>query len=301
MPDQAVPAAAAAVSLLARGKSRPRWAWISSAGRALRTLRRLTRPNHRSCSDSVRSAQRSGRRAGRDRAGRGRAHQRNGSVGRRLQRRTGVEDDHHLREREKELEKQAREYQRLQQDDSAFKEFVSQRGYEIPDDEIEEPEYDLNEDPTRHPQDGRRAPPVEAAAGSRQGADRVPQDIDAKAERPASTLTRSTVTGSFRSRSRAALPRTRSTRRSILAERNKQLEQAAIERYLASKRAPTPPQPGKAGAPEFDPRDRRARQARLRGARRRRRAVALSGLPLSPSHSPKEGSCPLPGPRTRTR
>ncbi len=45
----------------------------------------------------------------------------------------------HLRDREKELEKQAKEFERLQSDPDAFREFLSQRGYELPeeDDELE--------------------------------------------------------------------------------------------------------------------------------------------------------------------
>lgn len=51
----------------------------------------------------------------------------------------------HLRDREKELEKQAKEFERLQSDPDAFREFVSQRGYELPDED--EPEPDEDESP----------------------------------------------------------------------------------------------------------------------------------------------------------
>jgi hypothetical protein len=169
----------------------------------------------------------------------------------------------HLRERERELEKQAREYQRLQQDDSAFKEFVSQRGYEIPDDEPEEPEFDLNEDPTA---DIRKTVDELRQWREQQEVDKAltafNKDIDAKATEASVNLDKvdrdwllqESIKGGFTTDAV-------NNAFSQLAERNKQLEQAAVERYLASKRAPTPPQRGKAGAPEFDPRDRRARQA----------------------------------------
>lgn len=41
----------------------------------------------------------------------------------------------HLRDRERELEKQAKQFERLQNDPEAFREFVSAQGYEIPEDE----------------------------------------------------------------------------------------------------------------------------------------------------------------------
>jgi hypothetical protein len=169
----------------------------------------------------------------------------------------------HLRDREKELEKQAKEFERLQQDDSAFKDFVSQRGYEIPDEEPEEPEYDLNEDPTA---DIRKTVDELRQWREQQEVDKAltafNKDIDAKATEASVNLDKvdrdwllqESIKGGFTTDAV-------NNAFSQLAERNKQLEQAAVERYLASKRAPTPPQPGKAGAPEFDPRDRRARQA----------------------------------------
>lgn len=169
----------------------------------------------------------------------------------------------HLRDREKELEKQAREFERLQQDDSAFKEFVSQRGYEIPDDEIEEPDDFPTDQPTSDPRvdeiyQWKQQQEVDKALTA------FHSDIDAKAEKAGVNvdqvdrdwLLQESIKGGF-------TPDAVNKAFDSLAERNKQLEQAAIERYIASKRAPTPPQPGKAGAPEFDPRDSKARLARL--------------------------------------
>jgi hypothetical protein len=169
----------------------------------------------------------------------------------------------HLRDREKELEKQAREYERLQQDDSAFKEFVSQRGYEIPDDEIEEP--DSFDDPIA---DVRKTVDELAQWRQQQEVDRAlnafNSDIDTKAEKAGVSLDQvdrdwllqESLKGGF-------TPDAVNKAFAALATRNKALEQAAIDRYLNSKRAPTPPQAGKAGAPEFDHLDRKARLARM--------------------------------------
>jgi hypothetical protein len=50
----------------------------------------------------------------------------------------------HLRSRETELEKQAREYERLQSDPDAQKEFLANLGYEVEEDDIEDDEPGTN-------------------------------------------------------------------------------------------------------------------------------------------------------------
>jgi hypothetical protein len=64
----------------------------------------------------------------------------------------------HLRDREKELEKQAKEFERLRNDPDAFREFVSELGYELPEDDDE---------PDTHEQPDFRDPRVDQILAER--------------------------------------------------------------------------------------------------------------------------------------
>lgn len=52
-----------------------------------------------------------------------------------------------LRRRETDLEKEAKQFERLQTDPDAFREFVSQRGYELPDEDTDPADLATEDDP----------------------------------------------------------------------------------------------------------------------------------------------------------
>lgn len=174
----------------------------------------------------------------------------------------------HVRAELKEAESKAREFERLQKDESAFRDFVSQRGYEIPDDEPDEPEFDLAEDPTadlRKTVDELRQWREQREAN--EAVDRFQSDVTQRAEKAGIELDDADRELLFVKSLNAGFTQDAIDKAfTDLAARNEAREKAAIERYLNSKRAPTPPQAGKAGEQSFDPLDRKQRLAHLEAA-----------------------------------
>jgi hypothetical protein len=174
-----------------------------------------------------------------------------------------------LRAREKELETQAREYQRLTSDPSAFTEFGAQQGWvELP--EVEEPEYtNYAPEPAPDPRidelvawrDEQNALSVKAA---------FDRDLDALASKAGlevddddrmSLLVKAVNLSS----GNLGPDQTAEVFEAFAAKREAE-RRAWIESYTKTKQAPAPPVDGPQGEPRFDTsgmNEAQARKARL--------------------------------------
>lgn len=175
----------------------------------------------------------------------------------------------HLRGREKELESDAKAWKRLQEDETAFNDLLTQRGYEV-----EAPaEYDVEaaEDPDDDPirpltQKLSELEQWKAQQEQQASLDMFHKDIagfaaDAKVELTDDDrfllLQKTLQTGGNPTAAKKAFD--------AHVELIKAREKSIIDRYLKSKSdgVPSAPQPGKAGRAEFDPTDGKARKARM--------------------------------------
>lgn len=165
----------------------------------------------------------------------------------------------HLRSREKELEQQLKS-------DEWFQSELERRGYQIAedDDEEPEPEYDYDDDPT-----DQRLSAVEAELRERQEREALAEQsshIDQLAEQYDVNLTPNMKRWvSLESISNGFTKKATEDAVKALSEDLDQFGKSAVEKYLKSKRAPSPPGAGAAGQPsgDFDPKDDKSRKERM--------------------------------------
>lgn len=173
----------------------------------------------------------------------------------------------HLRGREKELEQQAKQYERLRSDPDAQRQFLADLGYEVDedtgvDDEVEDPDDPIQ--PLTQKLSELEA--WKAQQEHQASLDAFNKDIagfaaEAKVELTEDDkfllLQKTFQTGGNPAAARKAFD--------AHVELIKARDKAIIDRYLKSKSdgVPSAPQPGKAGRAEFDPTDRKARKARM--------------------------------------
>lgn len=169
-----------------------------------------------------------------------------------------------LRNREKELEKAAKEYERLTSDPEAYYEHGTRQGWvELENDIPEEPEAVADDDDPLHREvqelKSWKQQQEEAASLNAFNADLdklcAENEVDLTAAQRRLVLVDSLNNGWNPDATKAAFEG--------LVTDLKSYEQQVIERYRASKKAPSPPRAGKAGEAEFDPTDRSERQARM--------------------------------------
>jgi hypothetical protein len=168
-----------------------------------------------------------------------------------------------LRTREKELEKAAKEYERLTSDPDAYYEHGTRQGWvELDDDPEQEPEAESTDDPTardvaelkawKEQQDQERA-----LNAFNSDLDRLAGDAEVELT-PAQRkliMVESLNNGWNQEATQKAFESLKSDLDAY--------EQRVIERYRNSKKAPSPPRAGKQGEAEFDPTDRDERQKRM--------------------------------------
>lgn len=170
----------------------------------------------------------------------------------------------HLRGREKELESEAKALERLRSgsDPDALREIADAYGFEIPEDDSD---VDI---PDLEPEDDVRRQVRELAEWREQqeqqkAIDEFRSHVNKLSKDAGLELDDDEVQTVFaRSIAKGFTPDATTEAFQWLTGRYSAVEQKAIEKYLQSKSGvPTPPQPGKAGAPQLDPSDRKARQA----------------------------------------
>ncbi len=168
-----------------------------------------------------------------------------------------------LRAREKELEKDAAEYKRLTSDPDAYYEHGTRQGWVELEDTPEEPE-DAEPDDAPWSRDVAELKAWKEQQEQAAALDAFNSDLnklagDAEVELSAAQRKLIMVESLNNGWNQKA---TAEAFESLKADLEAQ-EQRAIDRYLASKKAPSPPRAGKAGEAVFDPTDRDARQRRM--------------------------------------
>lgn len=173
----------------------------------------------------------------------------------------------HLRDREKELESDAKAFKRLQDDEDARRDLLSQWGYEI--DEGQQEEEEELEEETPAPQ---LDPRVDALIAER-AQEAFERDLTKFAgDREVSPQAHDWIES--QTLKNGASPEALEKATKAWFEFEDGLTTKARESYLQSKQTPTrPPQPGKAGEAEFDRKAATSTQRRLN--REARIAAAL--------------------------
>lgn len=168
----------------------------------------------------------------------------------------------HLRDREKELEKQAKEFERLQNDPTAFRALAEQYGYEIPEDE---PEEDVTAE-----QPDFRDPRVDQLLAEREQERRNHEVMEQAAKDVQSIQTeigRDLTPKELEKLGRLAIPDENGTPRVSLAWAElKELQGDWQQQWMAGKKTAATPPSGSQGAEKFDITDREARIRRLADA-----------------------------------
>lgn len=175
-----------------------------------------------------------------------------------------------LRGREKELSAIEKQWNALQNDDQAFQEFVTQRGFTFEDDEPEEDAWgpDTQEFADEvNPLDERLSKAEQFI--QQQEAERelgaVNAHVNELAQSAGIELSDVERDSLLRAAYAEGTPYKNLTEKAFqthLAWR-KDFEEKVKKDYLKSKRAPAPPQPGVAGEEAPDPRDHKGRKARI--------------------------------------
>lgn len=169
-----------------------------------------------------------------------------------------------LRNREKELEKAAKEYERLTSDPEAYYEHGTRQGWvELEDNTPEEPESfddpnaDLRSKVEQFEQWKEQQEQAAALNAFNADLDKLAAEADVSlTQKQRNLIMVDAINGGWNQDATAKAF-------NEFVDDLKAYEQQVIERYAASKKAPSPPRPGKQGEAEFDPTDRDARQARM--------------------------------------
>ncbi len=183
----------------------------------------------------------------------------------------------HLRGREKELEADAKNWGRLREDPDYQRQVLADLGFEVEDadDQDDEDEYLDDDDPVapirKELSELQQWKAEQAASQARaefnQHLDRLAGDakVDLDDDDRDYLLNRSIKAGFNPQATEAAF--------TAFVERQKRLEQQAIERYSKSKRSPAAPQSGRSGEQTIDP---NATPQQRAAARRERMAATMA-------------------------
>jgi hypothetical protein len=166
----------------------------------------------------------------------------------------------HLRDREKELEQQAKQFERLRNDPDAFREFLSEQGYELPEEDDEpddvEPEVQTFRDP--------RVDQLLAEREQERLNHMVMEQAAADVKEIQEEIGRELTPKELEKLGKLALPDDKGIPRVALAwSEIKELQGDWQKQWMEGKKTASPPADGVQGSEKFDIRDPEQRLKRM--------------------------------------